>query len=205
MGKKISMHTRQTVWNNMCAEIRDCKECVLWETRNKAVVFRGNPFSADWCFVAEAPGEDEDIRGKVLVGPSGKLFNKFLADCKMPVDKWVAINVLNCRPPKNKFPKKDVAAICPQRYLWLKLDLIRPKFIVAMGKNAAAAFIKDINKMGSVAGQAMDPLPKWKADYLKKVFITYHPAYALRQGHAVGVIRSHMRFFMAYTKNEGLR
>ena len=196
----IDIEDRRELWKKMCSEIAVCKACDLGNTRTKAVVYRGNP-QADWCFVVEMPREDDDLRGKSLVGVPGKLFDKYLADCQMPSNDWVAINCVNCRAPKNKFPSRDIASICIQKYLWLKLDLIRPKILVVMGKNAAACFAP-VQKIGDVAGRLIESNPKWGASYLKMVCATYHPAYALQQPHIVGVIRSHMRFFMAYAKKE---
>jgi DNA polymerase len=193
---------RAEMWSRMRDEIRDCEKCVLCESRTRAVLHRGNK-DATWCFLAEAPGEDEDLQGRVFVGASGKLFDKYIEDSKIPKGDWIAVNTLCCRPPKNKYPKWEVASVCIQRYLWLKLDLIQPTILVLIGRHAAS-YMLGVSKISQAAGNmyAPDKL-RWPAPYLKAVFATYHPAYALRQPTAIGIIRSHMRFFVNYSKRQG--
>jgi uracil-DNA glycosylase family 4 len=196
------------LWNKFVDEAKACRSCPLAETRHKVVTHRGNPFQASCCFVVEAPGEEEDLRGKVLVGPSGHLFDRFIEDCGIQKDDWIAINTLNCRPPDNDYPDADIAAICVHKYLWVKLDIIEPKIVIVMGAKAANALLFDFslgkaNKMKSLSGQVFEPNPTWNAPYLKRLYVTYHPAFALRQKSGMPMIRSHLRFFMANAQHQG--
>jgi uracil-DNA glycosylase family 4 len=54
--------------------------------------------------VGEAPGEEEDIQGKPLVGGSGNTFNLLLAKAGIKRDPLTIVNTINCRPPNNLYP-----------------------------------------------------------------------------------------------------
>ena len=58
-------------------DILNCKSCVLHCERDKVVVGEG-VFGADWFIVGEAPGAEEDSRGKPFVGAAGKLLDAML-------------------------------------------------------------------------------------------------------------------------------
>ena len=90
----------------MIREAKNCKSCELHRERINVVIHRGNKF-AKWCFIAEAPGEEEDEKGRVLVGPSGKLFDKYLQDARIPKNDWVASNTIHCVGPKTQVKLGD--------------------------------------------------------------------------------------------------
>jgi DNA polymerase len=56
-----------------------CQRCDLAKERQHVVVSRGHP-SARLMVIGEAPGADEDARGRPFVGRSGRLLDECLAD-----------------------------------------------------------------------------------------------------------------------------
>jgi DNA polymerase len=58
---------------------------------------------------AEAPGEEESIQGKPLVGGSGKWFNSMAKAAGHPRETLTCLNIIQCRPLDNLFPT-DAAA-----------------------------------------------------------------------------------------------
>src|SRR5258706_4919330 len=58
-----------------------------------------------WLVVAEAPGEQEEIKGEPLIGPTGKLFDGFLQSINLKRTDVDITNVLHYRPPKNNLEK----------------------------------------------------------------------------------------------------
>jgi DNA polymerase len=128
---------------------------------------------AEWLFVGEAPGGEEDARGEPFVGQAGKLLDNMLAALGMTRGENVYIaNVLKCRPPNNRTPEpREVDACRP--YLDRQIELIRPKVIVALGKSAATTLLGMEATIASLRGRvhryAGVPL-----------VVTYHPAYLLR-------------------------
>lgn len=157
------------------AQVAGCEKCsVLCQSRTQTVFADGDPF-AELCFVGEAPGADEDIRGIPFVGKAGQLLTKIIEACKLDRSEVYICNVLKCRPPQNRNPMPDEIANC-RPYLDRQLDLVRPKMMVALGKFAAAHLLCEtpdkvpITKLrGTVHAYRGIPF-----------MITLHPAYLLR-------------------------
>ena len=83
----------------------------------------GNP-NASLLIIGEAPGEHEDLSGEPFVGRAGKLLDKMLLAINMSRKNDVFIcNVLKCRPPDNRNPKKEEIDEC-EPYLINQIDLI---------------------------------------------------------------------------------
>jgi DNA polymerase len=148
---------------------------------------------ADWLFVGEGPGADEDAQGEPFVGQAGKLLDSMLAAIKLKRGKNVYIaNIVKCRPPNNRNPEADEIAQCLP-YLQRQIELIQPKLIVALGKTAATALlIKPLaNRLGESTTLAKSLVMGKEAtlgslrgtlhDYHGiPLIVTYHPAYLLR-------------------------
>src|SRR5260221_9823499 len=73
-------HTRiaRLEWREFAADVDACTACGLCRTRHKSVPGVGDP-NADWLFVGEAPGAEEDARGEPFVGQAGRLLATMLA------------------------------------------------------------------------------------------------------------------------------
>lgn len=154
------------------ADIAACTACKLCATRHKVVPGVGDP-DADWLFVGEAPGQEEDARGEPFVGQAGRLLDNMLASLGLSRTKQVYIaNVLKCRPPNNRTPEPAEADACSP-YLARQIELVRPKLVVALGKTAASLLLKTDASVASLRGRVhrYQGLP---------LVVTYHPAYLLR-------------------------
>lgn len=165
-------------WPELNAMVRDCSACRLRAGCTQTVFGVGDP-QADWLFVGEGPGADEDARGEPFVGEAGRLLDNMLLALELKRGKNVYIaNVVKCRPPveasgKQSPPKSDEIATCLP-YLQRQIRLIQPRVIVALGKTAATAMLRtgDVT-LGSLRGRMhdFDGIP---------LIATYHPAYLLR-------------------------
>jgi DNA polymerase len=159
-------------WRDFAADVDACTACGLARSRKKSVPGVGDA-KAEWLFVGEAPGSEEDARGEPFVGQAGKLLDNMVAALGMKRGENVYIaNVLKCRPPNNRTPEpREVEACRP--YLDRQIALIRPGLIVALGKSAAATLLDTDATIASLRGRvhryAGVPL-----------VVTYHPAYLLR-------------------------
>jgi uracil-DNA glycosylase family 4 len=79
---------------------------------------------AQWLFVGEAPGAEEDARGEPFVGQAGRLLDNMLAALGMKRGENVYIaNVLKCRPPGNRTPSPLETESC-RPYLDRQIALI---------------------------------------------------------------------------------
>jgi DNA polymerase len=128
---------------------------------------------AQWLFVGEAPGAEEDARGEPFVGQAGRLLDNMLAALGMKRGKNVYIaNVLKCRPPGNRTPTPLEVESC-RPYLDRQIALIRPTLIVALGKSAATTLLNVDATIASLRGR----VHRYQGVPL---IVTYHPAYLLR-------------------------
>lgn len=159
-------------WDELAAAVAACRQCRLCEARKQAVLGVGD-INADWLFVGEGPGAEEDQRGEPFVGQAGKLLDNMLAaiDLKRGRNVYIA-NAVKCRPPENRTPTPEEAAAC-RPYLERQIELIRPKLIVALGRPAAQTLLQTEIKIASARGKLHDyrGIP---------LIVTYHPAYLLR-------------------------
>jgi uracil-DNA glycosylase family 4 len=159
-------------WPALKADVAGCTACALHAKRNKAVFGVGDE-NADWLFVGEGPGAEEDAQGEPFVGQAGKLLDNMLAAIHLKRGENVYIaNVVKCRPPGNRNPEPGEALAC-EPYLHRQVDLIRPKLVVALGRVAAANLLATDASVASLRGR----LHEYRGTPL---IVTYHPAYLLR-------------------------
>ncbi|NLJ36836.1 MAG: uracil-DNA glycosylase, partial [candidate division WS1 bacterium] len=62
--------SRQQLLDEISAEVRACRKCILHRTRTNAVPGEGS-CSARVMFIGEAPGYHEDQQGRPFVGSAG--------------------------------------------------------------------------------------------------------------------------------------
>src|SRR3990167_8807036 len=91
-------------------EMGECSRCKLCEERTHIVFGVGNP-KAELLFIGEGPGRDEDIQGEPFVGRAGQLLNKIIEAMGMKRSDVYIGNVAKCRPPENRAPLPDEAAM----------------------------------------------------------------------------------------------
>jgi DNA polymerase len=159
-------------WPELKQRVHDCTACRLRAGCTQTVFGVGDE-NADWLFVGEGPGADEDVQGEPFVGQAGKLLDNMLLAIKLKRGKNVYIaNVVKCRPPGNRTPQADEISQCLP-YLQRQIELIQPKLIVALGKVASNALLNRDATLASLRGKQHDyhGIP---------LIVTYHPAYLLR-------------------------
>lgn len=159
-------------WPGLARAIADCRACGLCQQRKQAVLGVGDT-EADWLFIGEGPGAEEDERGEPFVGQAGKLLDNMLAALDLQRNSKVYIgNAVKCRPPGNRTPSADEMAAC-KPYLERQIALIRPKVIVLLGKAAVHSVLGEDKSLAVMRGKRFEyaGIP---------VVVTYHPAYLLR-------------------------
>jgi len=159
-------------WPELKQQVGDCSACKLRAGCTQTVFGVGDE-NAEWLFVGEGPGADEDAQGEPFVGQAGKLLDNMLLAIKLKRGENVYIaNIVKCRPPGNRTPEAGEIATCLP-YLQRQIELIKPKLIIALGKTAATALLGRDATLGSLRGTLHDyrGIP---------LLVTYHPAYLLR-------------------------
>jgi DNA polymerase len=160
-------------WASLRSRVSDCRACALAEQRTQTVFGVGDE-SADWLFVGEAPGQEEDQRGEPFVGRSGELLNNMLRAIGLTREQVYIANIVKCRPPNNRDPHVDERQAC-NGYLARQIALLEPKIIVAVGRVAAHALLDSDEAVGKLRHREFS----YGGGEIPLV-VTYHPAYLLR-------------------------
>ena len=82
--------------------------------------------------IGEAPGADEDRQGLPFVGRAGQLLDRMLAAIGLDRQKVYITNIVNWRPPGNREPSPEEAAICLP-FLHRHIELANPGLLVLLG------------------------------------------------------------------------
>ncbi len=97
-------------------------------------------------------------------------------------------NTIKCRPPGNRLPAPLEISNCSE-YLDDQLDLLRPRYICALGAVAAQRLLDTTLSMARLRGKFHEyrGIP---------VLCTYHPAYLLRNPDAKKDVWEDMQILM---------
>ena len=160
-------------WQSLAQEVIDCTKCILHQTRTQTVFGVGDEH-AQWMFIGEAPGLDEDRKGEPFVGRAGQLLTKMLKAIGFERSEVYIANVIKCRPPDNRNPRLEEIVQCLS-YLHRQIQLVQPEIIVLLGGVAATSLLKEQTPVSRLRGQ-IHRIESTEAP----VIVTYHPAYLLR-------------------------
>lgn len=151
--------------------------CGLAQTATRLCFADGSP-TARLMLIGEAPGAEEDRRGKPFVGPSGQLLDRMLATIGLDRGSVWITNVVFWRPPGNRPPSAGEIAVC-QPFLERQIELLRPRRILFLGGAGARGLLELTDGVTKLRGRPYlyrpaqgDPIPAG---------VTFHPAYLLRQ------------------------
>lgn len=147
--------------------IRVCVACPLHASRTLAVPGEG-PANARILIVGEAPGRDEDRTGHPFVGASGRYLNQLFEGTGLVRSDLFITNIVKCRPPGNRMPKRDEVETCTDLYLFKQIERIDPALIVLLG-GVAARRLLGANSLSEVRGRFIEQDGR-------RYFPTYHPA-----------------------------
>lgn len=163
------------------AELRAALEALdglsIRQGARSTVFADGNP-AARLMVIGEAPGRDEDRAGLPFVGRSGQLLDRMLAAIGLsrhapePERAAYITNVLPWRPPQNRDPSGDEAALLLP-FLFRHITLKRPEAILLVGAPAVRAVLATEAGITRMRGRWHD----WQGI---PVMATFHPAALLR-------------------------
>ena len=174
-----------TVLQSLVSECTRCEE--LANSRTQTVFGVGDP-TARLVFVGEGPGADEDRQGEPFVGAAGQLLNKILDACQLSREQVYILNVVKCRPPRNRNPS-DSERSCCWGYAREQLEILQPEFICCLGSVAAKSLLNTKQPLGRMRQQ-------FHAYRGSRVIVTYHPAYLLRTPSAKRHVWDDMKLLM---------
>lgn len=140
--------------------------------------------------VGEAPGRYEDEGGDPFIGRSGRLLFQLLTEeVGIERDQCFVTNVVKCRPPGNRTPKREEILACRDWFV-AQVDDYAPRVVLALGNIAAHAVFGYTKGVGVTHG-LIAPVVLTGAGHdasttsATRGLATYHPAAALRGGSSV--------------------
>ena len=155
-----------------------CQACDLYKSRTQVVFGEGNS-NPIFMIISEGPGENEDIQGKPFVGKCGEKLDRILQFIGVTRDQIYISNSILCHTPNNRLPAQEELDACRWR-LYLQIKLLKPKFIVALGKVAL------LQLLGKPIKGALNQYFKHNGAFFNingeniKGIVSYHPSYLLR-------------------------
>ena len=129
----------------------------------------GDP-QAKVMIIGGSPGLREDEIGKPFQGKVGKVLDGVLRAQKVTRESVFLTNVVRCKPPKSKSPKKKEIVAC-REWLLAEIERVDPKFILVLGNTAAKGVFDELSKfkMGDIRGRFTERDGRM-------YFATYHPS-----------------------------
>jgi len=151
-----------------------CVACADLAVTRTRVVVGDFPPGADVLLVGEAPGAQEDATGRPFVGKAGQLLDRLLDEVGLPRERVAVTNVVKCRPPGNRKPRRVEVQRC-RPWLERQVLLVDPVVVCALGGTAAEWALGPGVRITAVRGSA--------GTYAgRPLVVTYHPSAAIRFG-----------------------
>ncbi len=156
--------------------LKRMKNDPLAEAGTNVVISRGNP-NAKLLIIGEAPGPEENVKGKPFVGRAGQMLDKVLQAANFDPEKDVYItNSVFRMPPGSDgkpFRKPTTEEIDYYRpYVFEIIRLVDPRVMLLTGNVACQSIL---NKTGitSLRGKWTEMDGRW-------IMPIFHPSYLLR-------------------------
>ena len=161
--------------NQLKKDFSDCKLCPELVKCRKNIVFGvGNPETAKFMIIGEAPGAKEDQLNEPFVGKSGQVLNKLLESVNLKREEVYITNTILCHPPKNRNPNKKELHNCRTR-LNQQIKIIDPKIIVTLGNFSTRYMLESKEGITKLRGNIIEKNGI-------KILPTFHPAVLLYSG-----------------------
>jgi uracil-DNA glycosylase len=179
---------RQKDLSHLVAAAAECRGCPLFLDTTQTVFGQGRR-SARLILVGEQPGDVEDRRGKVFVGPAGRVLWGCVAEAGIDRTEVYATNAVKHFKHedrgKRRIHKKPNTAEIEACHPWIDAELrvVRAAVIVALGAVAARSLTGRSIAIGASRGDDLEVDGR-------RLVITYHPSAVLRADDQADVIRA---------------
>ncbi|MEL4374977.1 UdgX family uracil-DNA binding protein [Brucella cytisi] len=186
------------ILKQVCAEARTCRRCELYRNATQTVFGEG-PIDARIFFVAEQPGDKEDIEGRPLIGPAGQLFDTCLSEVGIKRERCYITNAVkhfrHTQRGKRRLHRRPSTSHIEACRWWLQreIDLVEPRIIVALGAVAARSLLGKPVKIAATRGRPLE-----FENHI--ILVTIHPSYLLRLRAETGFERERSMFLTELTK-----
>ena len=157
-------------------EMKHMKDDPLAKAGTNVVISRGNP-EAKLLIIGEAPGPEENVKGKPFVGRAGQLLDKILesADFDPEKDVYITNSVFRLPPGEDgkAFRKPTTEEIEYYRPFVLEIIRLIDPVIMLLTGNVACQSILGKTGITSLRGEWTQVDDRW-------VMPIFHPSYLLR-------------------------
>ena len=152
--------------------INNFKHCDLRRGSRNLVFSDGVP-DARVMILGDAPGREEDLKGKPFVGPEGVLLDKMLAAVGLGRQENIYIGtVIPWRPPQDREPQQsEIDMMTP--FARRHVALVNPEVLICMG-NTSCISVLGKGGVNKLRGQ-------WHQGFNLPVMPMAHPRNLLRQ------------------------
>ncbi|PWU72546.1 uracil-DNA glycosylase [Ochrobactrum sp. POC9] len=189
---------RQHILQQVCTEAQTCQRCELYRNATQTVFGKG-PIDARIFFVAEQPGDKEDIGDRPLIGPAGQLFDRCLSEVGIKRERCYITNAVkhfrHTQRGKRRIHQRPSTSHIEACRWWLQqeIELVEPHIIVALGAVAARSLFGKPMKIAAIRG-----IPLEFENHL--ILVTIHPSYLLRLRAQTGFDRERAMFLKELAK-----
>jgi len=171
-------------------QANECHLCNLSKSRNK-VVFGEGSLDADIMFVGDVPGASEDSSGHLFQGRSGDILTNMIEKVlETKREETYMTNIVKCKPLGDQNVNAAQIHTCSP-YLTKQIELIKPKVIIALGKEAYKQLTDEDESLEKIHGIAH----KVNA---YTVFAIHHPVFLLRNPSAKRVVFEDLKKIKAF-------
>ncbi len=153
-------------------QAQNCHLCSLSKSRNNVVFGEGNN-QAEVMFIGGIPIEMEDDVGQIFLGRGGEMLTAMIEKVLGLTRNDVYItNLLKCRPLPTQELHETPLHTC-KAYLFQEIELVKPKIIITLGKEAYHYLTNDTTDLKEIRGTITT-----HENYT--LIPTYHPNFLLK-------------------------
>jgi DNA polymerase len=146
---------------SLVAALPECRGCDLYQNADRVVPGEG-PERARLMLVGEQPGDVEDKKGRIFVGPAGRLLDKALAEAGIDRSETYLTNAVKHfrfrREGKRRIHQPPTVAqiVACRPWLMAELSIVRPQVVVILGAVAARALLGPGYKVTEHRGETLE-------------------------------------------------
>ncbi|MCF4097842.1 uracil-DNA glycosylase [Maritalea mediterranea] len=162
------------------------------------LVFGEGPADADLMVAGGAPRKQDDLAGLPFQGAEGALLEKILAAIQLDYSQVYRTNILPWRPAGDRRPSPIEHDLCLP-FFQRQVGLIKPKFILCLGEQAAHAILNQKGSILRLRGQAHTV----EIDgHRAQAFATLNPSHLLNKPAQKALVWHDMLKFKRALQNE---
>jgi uracil-DNA glycosylase family 4 len=156
----VQARVAQTGLSAIRAELKDCMQCTLSQTRSNIVFGEGNEAPV-LVFIGFAPADEAGKAASPFAGAAGQLLTDIIVKgMNLKREDVYVCTIVKCAPPDGREPGPAEISTCLP-YLRKQVQALHPKAIVAMGDRANQVLLNTVDAVASLHGlwHAFDGVP----------------------------------------------